>query len=223
MYLVQEPGQVDEICQPEGKLWQHNLHQMFSVFTRSNLLIFSVGIVLRLELSDDSNIIIYNISCSWFCIYFGVWKWISVLYWSFIYKEVIRFLHRLEKVNCQSGEKMRSLGGSPFTFLKTWKREINSSILLFYIFIVHKHLYANLFPALTSLRIIHIFAFAAEQWQQHQPVVFHPLLLPVQCQSPEPGVEFHQGWLLSLCQPGKHFLVRVFLQQSCPKGLCSEK
>lgn len=106
---------------------------------------------------------------------------------------VIRFLHRLEKVDCQSGEKMRSLEGSPFTLLQTQKREINSSILSFYIFIVHKHLYANAFPALTTLRIIHIFASAAEQWQQHQPVVFHPILLPVQCQSPEPGVEFYQG------------------------------
>lgn len=78
---------------------------------------------------------------------------------------VIRFLHRLEKVDCQSGEKMRSLEGSPFTLLQTQKREINSSILSFYIFIVHKHLYANAFPALTTLRIIHIFASAAEQWQ----------------------------------------------------------
>lgn len=146
-----------------------------------------------------------------------------MFYWSFICKVVIRFLHRLEKVDCQSGEKMRSLEGSPFTFLQTQKREINSSILSFYIFIVHKHLYANAFPALTTLRIIHIFASAAEQWQQHQPVVFHPLLLPVQCQSPEPGVEFYQGWLLSLCQPGKHFLVRILLQQSCTEGLYSEK
>lgn len=108
---------------------------------------------------------------------------------------MIRFLHRLEKVDCQSGEKMRSLEGSPFTFLQTQKREINSSILSFYIFIVHKHLYANAYPTLTTLRntCILIFASAAEQWQQHQPVVFHPLVLPVQCQSPEPGVEFYQG------------------------------
>lgn len=70
---------------------------------------------------------------------------------------MIRFLHRLEKVDCQSGEKMRSLEGSPFTFLQTQKREINPSILSFYIFIVHKHLYANAFPDLTTLRIIHIF------------------------------------------------------------------
>ena len=57
--------------------------------------------------------------------------------------------------------------------------------------------------------------FTAKQWQQHQCPVLHPLLLPVQRESPEPGMEFYEGRLFSICQSGEHVLVGVFLQQGC--------
>lgn len=82
-HLVQESGQADQICQPTGKVLWHTWYkyldkygrsnanqqvsygntyfqQMPSVFTRSNWFIFSVGIVFRLELISDSNIIMYR-------------------------------------------------------------------------------------------------------------------------------------------------------------------